>query len=165
MTRTSDDTSAADAMVALRRLVRYLRLAERDVEAAIGISVAQLFVLHHLSETPQLSLAELAERTLTDPSSVSTVVARLVDQGFVLRKPSRTDRRRAALSISATGKKLVAAAPRIPQLAVIAAIEKMSPKRRAELVRSLQGLVAAVHAGGLAPKMLFDDEKPGRIRS
>jgi DNA-binding MarR family transcriptional regulator len=152
------DAGAAAALDALRRIVRYLRLADREVENACGLSVAQLFVLHQLADTSGLSIAEVAERTLTDQSSVSTVVARLVERGLVSRKPSRTDRRRAELSLTARGEKIVLTAPRVPQLAIIEAIRGMTSKKRAELVRALEGLAGAIGANAVEPRMLFEDE-------
>lgn len=71
---------ATTVMNALRRIVRFSRLADREVEAACIISAAQLFVLHVLVDEPAASVSELARRTLTDQSSVSTVVARLVER-------------------------------------------------------------------------------------
>ena len=156
MKRTPRDSAGA-ALVALRRIVRFLRLADREVEGACGLSVAQLFVLHQLADTPALSIAEVADRTLTDPSSVSTVVARLVSEGLVLRKPSKTDRRRAELTLSARGRRVVLTAPRVPQLTIIESIREMSPKRRKDLVRSLEGLASAIGANAVEPRMLFED--------
>jgi len=158
------DASAGAALVALRRIVRYLRLADREVENVCGLSVAQLFVLYQLDDTPSLSIAELAERTLTDPSSVSTVVARLVEEKLASRAPSRTDRRRVEISLTARGKKLVLTAPRVPQVAMIESIREMSPKKRADLVRSLEGLAAAIGANAVEPRMLFEDEPAARKR-
>ncbi|MDB4954431.1 MAG: Transcriptional regulator, MarR family [Myxococcales bacterium] len=142
--------------------MRYLRLADREVEASCRLSAAQLFVLHTLAETPVLSVAELAQRTLTDQSSVSTVVARLVDRRLVTRKAARADRRRAELRISPAGMRMVMRAPRVPQTQMIAAIEAMSAARRAEAVRALEGLAAAIGANEVAPRMLFEDEPQRR---
>jgi DNA-binding MarR family transcriptional regulator len=151
------DPGASAALVALRRIVRSLRLADREVEAACGLSVAQLFVLHQLDHESALSIAEIADRTLTDPSSVSTVVARLVEDGLVLRERSRTDRRRAQLKLSVKGKRVALRAPRVPQLAMIEAIREMTPKARTELVRSLERLASAIGANAVEPRMLFED--------
>ena len=78
----TDDATAV--LGSLRRIVRFLRLADREAEAACEVSAAQLFVLHTLAAEPAASVHALAARTLTDPSSVSTVVAR----GLVQRTPS-----------------------------------------------------------------------------
>src|SRR5262249_5317587 len=137
---------AGAALDALRRIVRYFRLADREVQIACGLSVAQLFVLATIAETPGVSMADLAVRTLTDQSSVSTVVARLVDNGYVARKQARGDRRRAELRLTVAGRRVVRRAPRVPQTRVIAAIEAMPAARRGELVRALEGLAAAIGA-------------------
>jgi DNA-binding MarR family transcriptional regulator len=152
----------AAVLIALRRIVRYLRLADRDAEAAHGLSAAQLFVLHSLADSPARSLGELADRALTDQSSVSTVVARLVARKLVVRKVSRTDRRRTELSLTAAGKKVVLTAPRMPQASMIAAIRAMPAGRRAELVRGMEHLATAIGANEVAPRMLFEDEPPRR---
>src|SRR5689334_12541357 len=91
------DRDAEAVMHALRRLVRFLRLADRRAEGAAGISAAQMFVLRSLADAPASSLSELADRTLTDQSSVSTVVARLVETGLVVRRRGE-DRRRIELA-------------------------------------------------------------------
>jgi DNA-binding MarR family transcriptional regulator len=159
------EASTTAALVALRRIVRQLRLADREIEEACGLSVAQLFVLHQLAAAAPLSIAEVAARTLTDPSSVSTVIARLVGAGLVVRKPSPTDRRRALHSLTARGRRVVETAPQVPQAAMIDAIRGMSTKRRAEVVRSLELLSAALGAPDIEPRLLFEDEPVARVRA
>src|SRR5437763_1011424 len=58
-------------MDAIRRIVRVLRVSSRACEKQVGLSGAQLFVLHKLEEAPALSLNQLADRTRTHQSSVS----------------------------------------------------------------------------------------------
>ncbi len=156
MARTDDEATAA--LVALRRIVRFLRLADRKAEVACGLSAAQLFVLETLSTSPHISQAELAARTLTDQSSVSTVAAKLVERGLVSRTVSRTDRRRIELALTPLGDRTLAKAPRMPQASIIASVRAMPAVRRAELVRSLEGLATAIGADEVAPRMLFEDE-------
>src|SRR5262245_66349089 len=111
---------------ALRRLVRALRLADRAAELRLGLSAAQLFVLERLAEGPVGSMAELAGRTLTDASSVSVVVQRLSERGLVVRAVAPDDARRTTLRLSASGKRLLGAAPRSPQAELIDAIQALS---------------------------------------
>jgi MarR family transcriptional regulator, organic hydroperoxide resistance regulator len=142
--------------------VRFLRLAEREAQSEHGLTAAQLFVLHSLAESPAGSLAELAERTLTDQSSVSTVVARLVARRLLARKVSRADRRRAELRLTAAGARVVATKSPLPQPRIIAAIAAMPRRRRAALVSALESLVDAIGAGDVEPRMLFEDDAPPR---
>lgn len=144
--------------------MRHFRLADRDVETACGLSVAQLFVLHQLANRPAQSIAELAAGTLTDPSSVSTVVAKLVERALVVRSVSPTDRRRSEHALTRAGKQLLRSAPPVPQTEMIAAICAMPAARRGELVRSLERLVRAIGAETVEPRMLFEDETGARRR-
>lgn len=153
---------ATTVMTALRRIVRFLRLADREVEAACDVSAAQLFVLHVLHEAPASSLSEIAARTLTDQSSVSTVVSRLVERGLVRRTASKVDRRRAELRLTAAGQRMVARAPRVPQAQMITALRALPPGKQAELARALGTLATLFGADEVAPRMLFEDEPRGR---
>lgn len=157
---TSDEATAV--LVALRRIIRFLRLADREAEASHGLSAAQLFVLHSLAESPAESLGELARRTLTDQSSVSMVVTRLEQKRLLARTVSRTDRRRVGLRLTAAGKRVVTSGPDVPQPGMIAAIEAMSPAKRRELVRALEHLVTAIGATDVEPLMLFEEDGPRR---
>jgi hypothetical protein len=38
-----DDAHPVAAMVSLRRIIRYLRVTDREIESASGLSAAQLF--------------------------------------------------------------------------------------------------------------------------
>ena len=154
----SHTSQPAAVMIALRRIVRFLRLADREAEASVGLSAAQLFVVQTLAQRPARSLAELAERTLTDQSSVSTVVSRLVDKRLVARKSAEDDHRRTELRLTAAGEQIARRAPRVPQTRLTEIVRAMRPRRRAELVRSLDALVAAIGANEVPPRMLFEED-------
>jgi DNA-binding MarR family transcriptional regulator len=150
----SHASDATAVMNALRRIVRMIRLAEG---ATPDLSAAQRFVLHSLAAAPASSVAELAGRTLTDQSSVSTVVAKLVTKKLVARTPSATDRRRAELRLTAAGVKVVKSSPVLPQTRIVDAVAAMPEKPRIELVRSLERLVTAIGANDLEPRMFLED--------
>ncbi len=145
-------------MDALRRLVRFLRLGTRAAEARTGVSSAQLFVLQRLTDAPALSIADLAARTLTDPSSVSTVVAKLAERGLVARRPSPEDRRRAMVSLTSAGRQMLTRAPELAQVRLLDALDRMPSGERDALARTLTAWVHDAGADRLEPRMLFEDE-------
>ncbi|HEX9162405.1 MAG TPA: MarR family transcriptional regulator, partial [Thermoanaerobaculia bacterium] len=68
-----------------RRIVQALRSSHRAATRA-KITGAQLFVLNTLGTAKgPLSISEVAEKTRTDPSTVSVVVDKLVRRGLVRR--------------------------------------------------------------------------------
>jgi len=139
----------------IRRIVRALHESSRAAEKHIGLSGAQLFVLATLAEFPAMSLNDLAARTHTHQSSVSTVVSRLVDAGLVLRAPSPRDARRLELRLSEKGRRLVVKAPNAAQARLIHAIDHLPAPSRRELAQSLTALTAAMDLTG-QPEMFFN---------
>lgn len=150
-------------MDALRRVVRVLRVSSTSVEKAHGVSGAQLFVLAELAAFGTFSIAELAARTATDPSSVSVVVARLVERGFVVRRISPDDARRAEVEITPAGRALLRKAPPPIQAKLFATLADLPEAELSALASGLGRVVAAIGAGEGAAPMFFEDE-PARAR-
>jgi len=156
------DADVTAAMNAIRRIVRALRISSRAAEKALGVSGAQLFVLQQLAEGAERSdaapsIAQLAERTATDPSSVSVVVSRLVSRGLAARRASKVDGRRAEVAITPAGRALLRRAPAPIQHRMIGGIEKLPPERLRELVAGLTAIVAAMGVTEDAASMFFEE--------
>jgi MarR family transcriptional regulator, lower aerobic nicotinate degradation pathway regulator len=109
----------------IRVLVKALRDSGRDAEQKLGITSAQLYVLQALRDQPA-SINELAARTYTHQSSVSMVVARLVDSRLVRRSAVRGDARKLSVSLTPAGRNLVKKAPDVAQTRVVNALRAMS---------------------------------------
>lgn len=152
--RSADVAAALDA---LRRVVRELRLAAGSAATETGLSAAQLFVLQAVAAEPGASLTELAERTLTDRTSVAAVVERLAERGLVARARAAADRRRVEIRLTRAGERVLARAPHAPTRRVLDALDAL-PDR--ELRRLAAGLVDLTRAMGIAEApaaLLFDD--------
>ena len=156
----ADDTQAV--LDGVRRIVHALRESSRRSEQRFGLSGAQLFVLHKLGESQPASVNDLAARTHTHQSSVSTVVSRLVEGGFVRRQRSAADARQVELSLTPKGRRLASRAPDVAQERLIAAIARLSAPRRRALASGLSELAAAVHRVSDTPAMFFEEK--GRRR-
>jgi DNA-binding MarR family transcriptional regulator len=129
---------------ALRAVGRELRVAEREAEQQVGLPPAQVHTLRQLGERPAASLAELAERTHTDPSSASIVVQRLVERGLVARTAASDDRRRTELAVTTAGRAVLRRAPFSAADRVAEALAGIGPQRAATLTRGLEALARAL---------------------
>src|SRR4051812_30099256 len=89
--RRAEKPTVLASVDAIRRILRALRLAARQTQMVAGLSAAQLFVLRALEDGEQASLSELATRTMTDRSSVASVVDRLLEAGLVVRGTAKAD--------------------------------------------------------------------------
>jgi DNA-binding MarR family transcriptional regulator len=148
---------------AIRRIVQVLRVSSRAAERQVGLSSAQLFVLHKLAEAEATSLNDLAARTATHQSSVSVVVQRLAERGLIDRSASARDARRIELALTAAGRKIVAKSPQAAQERLIAAVRNLAATQRRQLADLLEQVCAATVHGDEPPPMLFEENhKPAR---
>jgi len=145
-------------MDALRRVVRTLRVSARAAERRFGISGAQLFVLEKLAEARARAVDELAERTLTDQSSVSLVVSRLEERGLVARRQSKEDARRVEITLTPAGRALARRAPEPGQARLITGLRRLRATELRSLARGLSALLHALDIAGGPAGMFFEDQ-------
>lgn len=149
---------------AIRRLVRSLRIYDREAQSRYGLSAAQMFILHALDTPDALSLNELAARTMTDQSSASVVVQRLVEAGYVSRTPRKTDRRHVDLRLTQRGRTAIRNAPPPAQEKILGAVGRMSAADRKRFAELMEEFVGALGVRERKATMLFEDDPPRRAR-
>jgi DNA-binding MarR family transcriptional regulator len=140
----------------LRRITQAIRLSSSVVQDTLGITGAQLFVLQALAEAPGASLRAIADRTLTDQSSVSVVVSRLVEGGQVTRRISAADARRTELSLTAAGRALLRRAPRLAQTRLVAALRAVPVSELRVTARVLVGVAGTLGPANEPAPMFFE---------
>ncbi len=141
----------------LRRVVRAFRAMSQLAEDVLGISGAQHFVLERLAEAPALSLNDLAARTMTHTSSVSVVVSRLVERGYVRRQRSAADARSIVLTLAPKGRRALGRAPQSGQSRMVAALQRLSGRERRVFATLFERFTEELGVRGLEPVMLFED--------
>jgi DNA-binding MarR family transcriptional regulator len=95
---------------------------------------------------------------MTDQSSVSVVVKKLVTAKLVARKPSRQDARRLELSLTPAGKKLLARCPEPTQVRLVAALKRLAPNEVEGLTSGLSALVREMGLESEAPPAMFFED-------
>lgn len=165
-TQTAAEMDAVGrSMNAVRSIVRALRINTRAIELKMGISLAQLFVLQQLAEKPADSLNELADRTATHQSSVSVVVRRLVERGYVTRTASPADKRRIEIAVTQSGRDLLAGAPQTIQNQLVVALREMHRDDQVTLADLLERWLISARIDFASPPMLGEDESENRSKS
>jgi DNA-binding MarR family transcriptional regulator len=144
-------------MDALRRIVRGLSASARVLPGGSSVSGAQLFVLRQIDAAPGLSIGELAARTLAGQSTVSEVVARLVERRLVARRASATDARQSELTLTASGRRAIAAVEPTTQERLASALTQLRLDERETLATALEAWVGAAHLADEAPSMFLEE--------
>lgn len=132
--------TASDLRLVLGRLVRRLRTVGAD-----GLTASQLSALVHLEEQGPLRLGELARREGVRPPTATRLVDPLVERGLVTRTPDPDDARGVVLTLTRSGRRLLATtrAGRTAELAgAMARLPEQETARLAAAVPALQALLA-----------------------
>lgn len=132
-------TDMTGVIESIRTIVKALRDSGRDAEQKLGITSAQLYVLQELRDGPA-SINELATRTYTHQSSVSMVVARLVEHKLVTRAAAHNDARKLSISLTPSGRSLIRRSPDAAQTRLVNALKAMPRHDLKNLSTQLQHL-------------------------
>lgn len=148
---------------AIRKIHRAIRETSRAAEAAVGLTGAQLLVLQFLKSAESLTINEIAERTQTHQSSVSTVVSRLAEMGLVRRRPSKTDARRTEVALTAKGSNLLAKGiPILAQEKLFSSISALPVTKQKQLAALLNEVVETAGFSHQPATLFFEEQREDR---
>lgn len=122
---------ASELRVVLGRLMRRLRAEHR-------FSVSQGAVLGRLDREGPGSVSDLAAAERMRPQSMAQTVAELEREGYVSRAPDPADRRRALVSLTASGRRELLAVRRRREGWLVRALEELPEDDRAAVERAVE---------------------------
>jgi DNA-binding MarR family transcriptional regulator len=106
-----------------------------------GLTIPEWRVMAVLANTPDLSAAEVAQRTAMDKVAVSRAVASLLKHRRIARQMARTDRRRSLLQLAPAGRRVYAQVVPFALAYERALIATLSAQERATLDRAIRILL------------------------
>lgn len=152
--------ATADHPVAVLRLLRAvvagLSNSARAIESTTGITNAQLFLLRQVGAARKISVSELADRIAARQNTVSAVLGRLTATGLVRKSASSRDGRRAELSLTPAGRRLLRRAPASPTDQLLGTLAALPAPERRALARGLGSLVTALRLDAGGAPLLFE---------
>ena len=85
---------------------QYRKMSQKEITSQISdITIDQALILLLIDENPDYSQVEIAEILFKDYASITRMIELMVANGYLERKGERDDKRRAAIEITAKGKK------------------------------------------------------------
>jgi DNA-binding MarR family transcriptional regulator len=109
-TAPTEPVAGAELSTLLAGLGRDATARVRRAIRPLGLGAQEYLVLSQLRDLGETSQAELAAALGLDPSNLVSTAGELVDRGLVDRCRDEADRRRYALTLTATGAELLARA-------------------------------------------------------
>ncbi len=133
-----------DTLQKFRIVIAAVRQHSRELEAACGISGAQVWMLASIADTPEITVSQLSQSLSIHISTASNLLDKLARAGLVERLRSEEDRRVVHLRLTDAGQDIIAQAPRPLTGLVYAALNKLPDASVANLNRELDHLIQAL---------------------
>jgi DNA-binding MarR family transcriptional regulator len=149
--RNKDDGSSAELEPPLALLRAFWALehavqrTSMRMEATLGLTAQQRFVVRMLGRLKAVTPGELSRLLHVDPGSVTALVKRLETRRLVARKPDESDGRRHFLSLTARGHKHDVPIPMSVEQAVADAVDESSAAELAAVHRVLARITKRLH--------------------
>jgi DNA-binding MarR family transcriptional regulator len=132
--------STLDFMRLLWAMDHGLQRRSKRMEVELGVTGMQRVVIRLIGRFPTVTAGRLAELLHVHPSTLTGVLKRVVEHGFVLRERDRVDARVARFVLSAEGGKVDASQAGTVEAAVRRALARLEP----EQVEAARVVLAAV---------------------
>ncbi|MEY9843374.1 DNA-binding MarR family transcriptional regulator [Streptacidiphilus sp. BW17] len=136
---------------AVTRLRRALRSSIRTEYPWESLPMAQVELLQTLAMGP-LRVGELAARQRLAPNTVSGLVGKMLEAGFVDRQADPGDRRTARIALTEAGHRQLADWQRAHERRLATALAAIAPEDSAAVLSALDGLERLATALGEGPE-------------
>ena len=149
-TRTVDPAQVQRLTDVVTRLRRALRSSIRTDYPWESLPMAQIELLQTLATGP-LRVGELAARQRLAPNTVSGLIGKLLESGFVDRQADPGDRRTARIAVTEAGHRQLAEWQQAHERRMAAALSLISEEDSAAVMGALGGLERLAVALGAEP--------------
>ena len=138
----------------IRRLHQIHLALFADECAAFGVTPVQFSIMTVAAGQPGLDQMRLAQEVGVDRATLANVVSRLEGRGLLVRRQGRADRRLKLVSLTAKGRRTLAAMQDAASRAHHRTIAALPPAERRAFLAALRRLVDAGNDHGRAPLRL-----------
>lgn len=158
-------TRSADALVAMRRIMRAAEFASRDLAARSGLTPSQVVVLQIIEQEGEAGAGAIADTAQISQATVTVLLDKLEAAKLVTRRRGEEDRRRVSVKLTEAGRKILAKTPDVLQNRFVSRFEKMVDWEQATVVAALERVAALLNADGIDASPILDigslDRLPG----
>lgn len=133
-------------LVSLRRIIRAIDLHSKKLVQQFGLTVPQLIVLKALQQNSPLSVGQVAEAVSLSQATVTNILLRLEERGYVHRTRSDSDKRRVLVEVSEIGKQILHSAPALLHDDFIARFDDLEDWEQTLIISSLQRVASMMQA-------------------
>lgn len=151
------------ALRAIRRLLRAAEMSEKQLALATGLTPSQLVVLQEVARNRETTAGAIATAVQFSQATVTSIVDRLVERGFVVRSRRERDRRQVWVTVTPSGTSALSSAPDVMQGRFQDRFAHLPDWEQAMIVAMLERLTALLNADGIDAAPVIDAGAIDRI--
>jgi DNA-binding MarR family transcriptional regulator len=146
----------AEALIAIRRIVRAAEFSARDLAKLSGLTPSQHIVLQFLNARGEAGAGAIADAAGLSHATVTALLDKLEDRKLVRRQREPEDRRRVNCAITDEGRAIVAQSPNVLQDRFAARFAKLAPWEQAAVLSALERVAELLGAEGIDAAPVID---------
>ena len=147
---------SADALTAIRRILRAAEFASRDLARRSGLTPSQVVVLQIISRGDEIGAGAISDAARLSQATVTALLDKLEERGLIKRKRGSDDRRRVSVKLTAKGRGALADTPDVLQNRFAARFERLADWEQASIIAVLERIAGMLNADGIDASPILD---------
>ncbi len=139
-------TAEEQVIIALRRITRAADIHSHLLQRDFGVTGPQLSTLRVVHRLQPVSTGALARAACIGYATLTGILDRLEDNGYVTRTRDPEDRRSVILKMTKSGERLLASAPSLLQTRLREELTRMSERERSNMLNMLLRVAGLMEA-------------------
>lgn len=141
-----------DVLVALRQIIRATDLHSKHVMKVCGLTVPQLVVLLAIEELGAVTVKEISRHVSLSQATVTTILNRLEDRGFIARTRNADDKRVVNSRLTDKGLGVLSDTPPLMDGEFMQRYEMLDKNERSRILASLQHVARLMDTEEVDPR-------------
>jgi len=138
------DSQVNEIIRLIRKLVRSRELYTKELIRKYQLSASRLHCILLLNKMGPIPPSKIAQHIMLNSSTVTGVIDRLENEGFLKRMRNSKDRRVITIALTEKGRELANNAPLPAQEQMIDGIKRLPRRERVRIIQALRTLTAMV---------------------
>lgn len=152
----TSDSMSHGVLIALRRITRAIDIHSRALTKRYGLTGPQLLLLNETAAAGRILVGALAGRMHLSQATVTNIVDRLEERGYLTRARDSVDKRRVWVSTTEKAKKALSTGPTLLQNAFLERFNALSEEDQQSILVALQSVARMMDAEELPVVPILD---------
>lgn len=150
------NSSDEQILIELRRILRATQLGARKLAREGGMTTSQLIVLQHLNAQGEMTARQIAEAMHLTQATVTSLLDRLQERGWITRERGKQDRRRVHVRLSDTGLQQLQRTPESLQERLVGQLRELQTWEQTAILAALQRVAQMLDAASFDAAPVLD---------